>query len=304
MVNLIIGDEPYLIDNTVKEAIKELDDMNIVVYEQLSSEVFTRALQYPFLSSRQVLIVRPTTLGTLEKDTLSYLDEPEEFTDIYIIPEQVDKRTAAYLEFKKRGLIKECNKISAKRFEVFTIELLNSLNKQITGSCYNYFVERCGYFEDADITLYTVKIYLEQLACMEEAITSDIIDSIVEKSVTQKTFVLSGLLLEGDTKKLFTMANYFLDEGENAIGMLSLLMRVFRLAYKATLYGEKSEQEISKLIGVPVYQFRNALKYSPTAISAALDILQKGVNDIKSGRAASRVVFIKCLGEVLSTLKV
>ena len=304
MIKVLFGEEPYMIDNTIKAAKDGLGEMNIINYDTLDNEVVTRAIQYPFFSNKQVIIVRPTTLGTFSNDILRYFDKPEDFTDLFIIPEQIDKRTSAFQECKKRGFLQECNKLTDSQLQTFILTRIKNASQKITADSYNYLVERSGYRDDPDVTLYALEIYLKQFSFhAEDEITCEVIDALVEKSITQKTFVLSTKLLQGETNELFQLAGHFISEGESVIGMLSLLLRVFRLAYKATLCKEKSPQEIGKLLGVPTYQFKDALKYEPAVISDALELIQGGVNDIKGGKAPARVIFIKCLGEVISELK-
>ena len=138
----------------------------------------------------------------------------------------------------------------------------------------------------------------------ESTITKEAVDTFVIESNTSKTFALTKELLKRNDKKLFMLAKHFIDDKENPIGMLSLLLRSFRLAYKASLYyGDKNDAEISKLLGVPAYQFKEAAEYAPEQISNVLDLIQSGVSEIKTGMASPEVVFINTLAKMLNCLK-
>ena len=99
------------------------------------------------------------------------------------------------------------------------------------------------------------------------------------------------------------MARLLIEKKENPITLLSLIARSFRLAYKATLYGELDPIEISSLIGVPTYQFKEGLRYNAEVLEKSLNILQNGVNQIKDGEANSEIVFYITLGSIITLLK-
>lgn len=303
MVKLFYGEEPYLIESEIRKAKNGLTDLNIHEYAELGPEVFEQAIHYPFFSERQVILVRPEKLNVCE-NLISYIKKPTEFTDLLIVPRVIDKRTTTFQALKKAGLVVECNKVTETILQKFILGMIKKEGCKIKEDNYKYFIERCGYLNDSEVTLYVIETYIRQL-CVDVVsgeITRDSIDTFVKKSLLQSTFDLTRVLLSRNAEKLYEMATKFIEDGESPIGMLSLILRVFRIAYKGALYGDESPQEIGKMVGVPFYQIKDAMKYNPKCVSLALDILQKGVNDIKNGRAPGNVIYYKSLSEVLTIL--
>ena len=82
--------------------------------------------------------------------------------------------------------------------------------------------------------------------------------------------------------------------------MLSMLLRTFRLAFKASLY--KNQQELGVLLGVPVYQYKNALDIPVTSLNKIIDIINCAINSIKTGRCDAENIFILTIGNIFSVL--
>lgn len=302
MVKILYGNEPYLIADEVRKATEGVDELSVSEYEGFSADVWNKVKQYPMFSDRQVVIVNSDTINN--EALIKYVNKSQEQTDLIVIPKEVDKRTKAFKAFQKAGVLCECNKIDEPTMKKFVMCMLHRENCSITEELYEYFIIRTGYFTDEEINLYTVKNYIIQIAMGESTITKEAVDTFVIESNTSKTFALTKELLKRNDKKLFMLAKHFIDDKENPIGMLSLLLRSFRLAYKASLYyGDKNDAEISKLLGVPAYQFKEAAEYSPEQISNVLDLIQSGVSEIKTGMASPEVVFINTLAKMLNCLK-
>ena len=304
MIQLIFGEEPYLISDKVNKAKSEVSGMGYARFEGFSNEVAEFASQYPFCDPKQVIVIEIQSLKN-DDNILSFIQKYDsKVNDIYIVAEEVDKRTKLYKYMDSKNMIQECKKISEGMFKKFVLQTISNEGGNITTKAYDMFVDRCGYFENDDITLYTIKTYIYQLlfAGDEKVIDEKRVLSIVPETLDNKTFELTNLLLQRDECKLFILAKSLIEAKESPIGMLSLLLRSFRLAYKASLYSEMNEKQLTTLLGVPVFQFKGALKFSPAILEKALDVLQDGVNKIKSGAADACVIFYITLGNLLTLL--
>lgn len=299
MLTVLYGNEPYLIEKEVKKMQKEAEDFSFHTFEGFGQEVWDCTSQVPFFSDRQRIVVYTNKLEDAGFER--YIDKPQEHVDMLVIPESVDKRKTIFKKLQKNNMLKECCKLNEKQLQIFIISKIRELGAVIREPVYHHFVERCGYLYDDEVNLFSVESCLMQLCMAGGEITNDAIDTFVEESDTSKIFILSEHLLEKDEVKVFSLAKHFLVEKESPVAMLSLLLRSFRMAYKASLYQDKSEKEISTLIGVPMYQFKKAMQYPVSSISSVMDILQHGVEQIKSGGDADNV-FIFTLSKVLSCL--
>ena len=300
MLKVLYGAEPYLVNEKVREITKDIDDMNVAHFDELTSAVFQTAQQYPFLASRQAIVVDIDKLGACEELLSAKIPE---FTDFIVCPKVVDERTKVFKALKKAGCVDECKKMDLQSLKKAIREKVSERGCSISDEMIENFVQHIGYFVDENVSLYTINIALKQLCFGTVEISMDDIVALVPRSVNVKMWELSTVLMDLDAKKLYQMAEHLLDEKESGIGMLSLLLRSFRLAYKATLCKRMNlrENEIAKKLGVPAYQYKSAMRFSPEQISKALDLLQGGVNRIKSG-IPERVVFPQTLAEVLVEL--
>ena len=282
-----------MIEKKVRELQEQSDGLNFHS-ETDCAMALTIARTRPCFANKQVVLLK---VPDLKCDALlSYAKKPCVFTDMYIIPENVDKRTVIYKSLSNMGLIKEYGKLSQSQFKQFVLEKLLNAGKRISEEVYGYFVCRCGYFEAKSVTLFSIEKSVEQLCFVcEDDISKAAVDAFVEEGDTQKIFVITKDLLLKDRRKLLIHTNMLMRNGENGIAMLSLLLRNFRLAYKASLFADKPIKEISKMLGVPSYQFQEYLKFSPEQIEKVLDIFSEGIFNIKTGKMAAEIaVIISC----------
>lgn len=304
MIQLLFGVEPYLISDKVSKAKSEVSGMGYARFEGFSNEVAEFASQYPFCDPKQVIVIEVQCLKN-DDNILSFIQKVDsKVNDIYFVAEEVDKRTKLYKYLDSKKMIQECKKINEAMFKKFVFQTISNEGGSITIKAYGMFVDRCGYFENDDITLYTIKTYVYQLlfAGDDKIVDENRVLSIVPETLDNKTFQLTNLILQRDKLKLFILAKALIEAKESPIGMLSLLLRSFRLAYKASLYNEMNEKQLTSLLGVPAYQYKGALRFSPAILEKALEVLQDGVNMIKSGAAAADVIFYITLGNLLNLL--
>lgn len=298
MKKIIFGAEPYSVDQKVKELTAGLGDMGIVRFPSLSEDAFQVAEIYPMFTSRQVVIVELDKLGACEELVKAKIPE---FTDFIVIPKSVDKRTSSYKALEKVGCVIECPKLDIPVLKKWILESVQAQGSSISDDVLVQFINYIGYEFDESVTLYTVEVAVKKLCLATAQITMTDVEALVERSVNVKMWELSNVLLDRNAAQLHSMAQRLLDEKESGIGMLSLLLRTFRLAYKASLCKWMKDADIGKKIGVPAFQYKKATKYSPEQISRSLDLLQGGVNKIKSG-LPERVIFPLTLSEVLTEL--
>lgn len=297
MLKVLFGEEPYLIDRLVDQMADGLDEMNIARFETLDDQVFQAAQQFPFLAKRQLIIADVPKLAC---ESLCKVSIPE-FTDLVVLAGEVDKRTSLYKKLNKKGCLEEVKKMDLPSLKTFITDQLAEHGGRMDEGVLDFFIRHIGYLTDEHISLYTVVTAIQQLTFAASVIKKEDVEALVEKSIDVKMWQLSGLLLNLDKKALFSMANHLLDEKESVIGMLSMILRTFRLAYKASLYKGEKSSVIAKELGVPAFQYQAAMRFRPEQISGCLDKLQGGVNEVKDG-APERVVFFSTLGQVLLQL--
>lgn len=301
-VYVLYGEEPFTIKQYVDAMMMHFDEYCISSYEDWADEIWTSARQIPIFSDKQLIIVKPKTIS--DDNFLQYCKNPSDSTVMIVVPEMVDKRVKAFKALKSLGVLKECKKFTEEQLQDFFVSQIRENGCEIKRDTYEYFIQKTGYYLDENVNMFSLQNYIQQFCTVSDGeITKADIDAFVIDTCTTKTFALSSLLLKRDKEALFSLANRFLNEKENVIAMLSLLLRTFRVGYKASLYSDRKESEIGKLLGVPAFQYKEALQYSPEQISTCMDNLQRGIRWIKTGGADERSAFILTLSNVLSCLE-
>lgn len=164
-------------------------------------------------------------------------------------------------------------------------------NCKITKGAYEEFLMRINY-EMEDVNLYHVKSALNRLCITQDEITTELVQRLVQLNEREDIFKLICLIDKGKTAELFHQADLIIqNSGQNVIGTLSLLLRSYRILYKVNVCG-CSLQEVG------VHQRTYIPKMSLEQADAGIDIIQKAVNGIKSGRYAQDFAFRLCLSQL------
>ena len=295
MIRVYTG-ELLLIWNKIEKVIANLDSMNVSRFDEISEMVFHTAKQCPFLAEKRVVILALDIL--LEDERLmNYIKRPAPLTDFYIVVRKIDKRTKLYKMLIKENILVEQTKIKEERLYKWIGDYMTLHNKIISSENIRYLVDRTEYLYKEEVDLYRIENILKMLSFVpEKEIRKKVIDEIVPETESLRSYMLSNLLLEQKNKELFLLAEKLLEQGEEPIALLSFMERVFRLAYKATLFPENLEQ-----IGVPPRHYKIAMRYEAKVIGKAMDYLQEGVH-IQKTDLNKRVGFIQILYKVSKLL--
>lgn len=302
MVRVFYGNEPYLIDKNILEQKEKYGEMNFHKFDGFCEEAITMARQVSFFSNQQVIVVY--TEGLDYEPFWRYMKKPTASTIFFVVTEKMDKRTKIFKTLKENGVLMECSKLGQAEFKKYVISYLGKRNKRIAEDVYGFLVHYSGYFEDEAVTMYSIDFALKQI-CMQEKreVEKEDITTFFEEGETAKVFGITNALIQGEEKELFELLGKLIKQGENSIGIMSLLQRNFRLAYKASLFSKKGIDEISKMLGVPSYQFKDYLKYSPKQVDMVLKYLSSGIQAIKDGRADTQISLIITMEKCKECLK-
>lgn len=225
--------------------------------------------------------------------------------DLIVAARRATQNLKLYKQLCKCGTHIKCDKLNEKELEHFIKKGLKCLEATMTGEAYQLFIARTCYHDKDEITLYTVNTYLRQLAYSTKQITLDTVATITPKFLDEDVMQLSVLLFDRQAEAFMRLVSDLLEAKHEPIAMLGLLLRHFRIAYKAALYGDKEDRELSKLLGLNFRQM-NSMKgvraCSEAQIKAGIAILQDAVYDIKSGRAPGSLAFTIAAGKLINTV--
>lgn len=298
---VLCGNEPYIIDKKIENIKKEVlfPEVNLLSSEELNPNVIEAIKAFPLAEEKRVVILHLQCKG---EELISLIKESPATTLLVIVTKEIDKRSAFYKFAEKNGFIKECNKLTPTQLMKFTFEILNKNGCKITNAAYDLFLKRTNYFDDPEVNLYFIEHYLNQLIFTSKIITEKEILLVVPESSNEKVYMLTKSILSGCYEKAFTLVLNYINQEENIIGILSLLLRVFRLAFKAAIYDDK-KAELGSLLGVPLYQFQDALSIPAENINSIIDIIQGAINGIKAGQCDANEMLIVSIGKVISVIE-
>lgn len=253
----------------------EMPEFNVSKSEYLDENTYEACFISPLLAEKRYVV----TYSDLKNPYLKYLLDADVENEVRVILTDTDKRSAVYKQAEKAGVIRTFDRLKGKSFESFVLYHLKGC--QITPSVYAHLIERMQYGVRPEADLYTIECWLNALASAPQPISVDVINHIIPEHVDADAFRLFDALIKKDSVRYFMNLNRLLEEDKNAgIGILSLLLRNYRISYKASLAGNAESE-----IGVPAWQ----IKRVPDALGA-IKLLQEAVNDLKRGRSALPVL--------------
>lgn len=292
-VVLLTGNEPYRIKCELDRIKKEYGKFGVSEYDELTDAVYEDCGQMSLFGGKKAVVVHCD--GMVESDGfLRYVEHPNQSTNLYLVASQIDRRSSVYKACKsgKCGAsVVVMDKIPRETFMSMCAGMIKRRGCEVRESTLKKLYDYTGYEENANCNLFDISAVIKQM-CYQAGeggeVTPDMVETFAIAWQEAVIWQLSDVLFSGDKKELLSLGEHLLSSGENPIGMLSTLLRQFRLAYKAKVIGG-SEQRLSGALGIPAYRLRKANEYSEQTISRALSALQRRVNDIKGGADAVAV---------------
>lgn len=293
MIKLIYGEETYLVDKAIEVETTgiEVPEMDVVRFEDDYdiNAVEQMCFTTPFFSSKRAVILRVTELKASE-ELKKLLQKVPQHVIFLVAADRVDKRSALYKVFQKNTM--ECSKPDPKK--VYGLVKRAAEKEGITAdyAAVEEMIRRLNYYEDPLVNLYAVIGCVKQLS-LSGNITLPLVRAMLPESAAGKAWNLLRYVCEKKMSEAFSLLNFLLDSGESAIGVLSLMLRGFRLAWK-------------EAAGVPVdanlrYQYAPAVQFPAKKLVLAQDTLETAVEQLKSGAEAgvmSRLAIAK-LSDIL-----
>ena len=272
---LVYGDEPYLIDEFRKNVIKEVEipEMNLLDTVEFDEEEQRFLCQQSLFGGKKVMIFRAKSLKE-SQELISYIADKKNDTAVYIFCRDIDKRSKVYKSFKEDE-IKVCNKIHQDALVLTCVRFVQKAGCKITKEACDRFLELINYYSD-EVNLYDVRNSLKRL-CTYPEITTEVVENLVMDRQTEDIYSLIQLIMQKKPAEVYRQADLILqNQKNNVIGILSLLLRSYRLAYKMQVCNcTLKDLNVNYRTYVP--------RLSADACDQAMNIIEKAVMDIKRG---------------------
>lgn len=298
MIYLLYGTQNYLIDEKIKEIIKEnkIDKYNIEQFDLENNsirEIIDSSNTLSLFADKKILIIDNSFIFTGstkkidEKDILlldNYLDNINDNTIIIfkVNNEKLDSRKKIVTKIKKVAKIIEFNKlldINSKIKELFE-------PYKIDNNVIKYFIDRVGTdMELISKEIEKIKTYKDQ----DKNINENDITNLTNKNINTDIFYLLDNILNNNKEKAIESYNEMIKIGEEPIKILVMLANQFRLIYQVKELSKKGyrEYDIMDILDQKQFTIKKAVerisKYKDTELLKYINDLTELDINIKSG---------------------
>ena len=291
MLKIWYGEEPYLM-STAKAKEKaniENPDINIVDNgDELDETAINQCYESAFFADKKYLVFKA---ADLKNPFIAKLIAEEPDNEVRIIVSKFESNLKVAKSLKKEQ-VQEFKRLADKDIPAFIKFFLVKWPTKVREEDFKYLISRIGYSGRTNCDLFTVRNWLQQLFSLEEVTKADI-DAVIPEEESANAFALFRLLVDGKKDKYFALAERLLIS-EDAIGLLSLLLSNFRIAYKAGLAKGSPESEI----GVPKFRIYSLPEGKCRSCMSAI---QDGVNAVKNGEDG-RNIYMRISAELMTLL--
>lgn len=281
MICLLVGNEPYLIwnyKNKTKEKI-ECPEMDLMVSEDLYDENTQSFIgSYPFASNRKCLFLNVENMAALDDPRFyNLLKVSENLTvDILITVDKLEKNRKAYKALARAGCVKTLNKLSDYNLRKFIkLNLEKNGCRFIDETVLEQFVKRVNYYDNEEVSLFTIRNELMKLINVSSLITKKQVEEYVLSNELDNVFILASLMRYGDNMEavFHELDLLYCKKDFSPISVLSLLLREYRVAWKKVMYDLSKRSAISAFTGLP----QELLKKSMLYITGYITDIKNGV---------------------------
>lgn len=276
-MKVLYGNEPYLIERYKKHYADMVAHtaLNLsIIYGKYTVEVHDLLQSYPFMDDKRVVILVCDTLKDLDGELFyDYLKNPSDFSELLIITRSVDSRLKIFKKISSAGVLQECNKFNSPlEFNRAVRYELAKLGARISDEAVNDLCRQIGYFEIDNVNFLEVLNVLRSLSALSKNITSDIVKQHVPENKEANLFMLAELIRKRDMGAI--KEQIMLIALSDTILVLSVLLREFRIAYKASMYPMQK-------IGVRRIILSNI---APEVLLSCISLINEVIIKIKTGK--------------------
>ncbi len=261
-----------------------------------ADELIAACETLPFLSEKRVLIVTDCDLlasGKKAEDDskcealLAYLPKRSPSTTLVFYQRgKADARKKLYLALKKENAIVSFEPMDDSECAVWIQRTLKQRGKAADRAAAEHLMFTVG--RDAAL----LKQEMDKLADSvgdAEAVTAADIDAICAPSLECTVFQMIDAQVAGNLPRALTLLRAMLLRGEDSFGVLSMLLRQYRILYhmKALQLERAPSASLAGLLGIPPFSVnrtqQQARAYTPEQLKAAYDLLYGMEQGLKSG---------------------
>ena len=295
MISIVYGDEPYGIDvkkRKIEEMIK-MPSMNLAFFAgEFNLDVLNACNTFPFVDDKRGVFLDIDSLKALDNKLFrDYCESPADFTELLIIVKDVDQRTKLFKSFKEQGLMFPCMKLKdlSEYKKVIAYEL-KKRNSSMLDDAAELFIKKMNYFNNDSVNLLNVVGYLDACSSISTTITKDIVDSVCPSFEEANIFLLTSLIKDRNATELYRQIKMI--PAKDSIGIMSLLLKDFRVAYKLKAFDESA-----------VTTKRTSFSSFPKELLCeCMEILTEVISGVKKGTYTEDTALLTACARVMSAI--
>ncbi len=262
---LFYGEERFLIqlyEQRIKKALllpeDEMMNLDVMQSPQDPLQVQSSIETLPFMAERRLVIIKESGAFELKPGKLGELaelmkDVPESTTVVWI-ESKVDKRSKFYKAVQKHGYIVEFKRLGESELLTWIGQELKRKGIQMDRNTASYFLSLTGN------DMVRIQMELEKLSSYVRergVITREDVDSIVSVTIENSIFKLTDHLGNQQPAAAYRIYRQLLEDNEPVQRIFFMMIRQFRLLYKASLMQGADRNAVAKELGVPSFAAGN-----------------------------------------------
>lgn len=267
---LLYGSEPYLINQTLQNLLKdrvgEVTQMNTIYYD-FTSPLFSMerflgdADTMSFFSVHKVMILQNCVFLTRaykdkesKKDKsetdiqklMTYLSQPHDQTTIVMRydDDNMDTAKLIYKRIKETCEVIHIQKLRPEEFRSFLQELIRQHQLKVTNEAFNELIKRLD--DNMNVAIHEV----EKLALFGQTITYDDVVALVSRPLDSEAFHLVNAILDKRLAEALSIWNDMIVLNMDALAFIGLIASQLRLLYQVSCLhdaGKHREEIINEL---------------------------------------------------------
>ena len=262
---LFYGEERFLIqlyEQRIKKALllpeDEMMNLDVMQSPQDPLQVQSSIETLPFMAERRVVIIKESGAFDLKPGKMGELadlmqDIPESATVIWI-ESKVDKRSKFYKAVQKYGYVVEFKRLGENELLTWIGQEVKRKGVQLDRNTASYFLSLTGN------DMVRIQMELEKLTSYAKErgiISREDVDSIVSVTIENSIFKLTDHLGNQQPAAAYRIYRQLLEDNEPVQRIFFMMIRQFRLLYKASLMQGADRNVVAKELGVPSFAAGN-----------------------------------------------
>ena len=218
------------------------DSFDITVFTEVTREALDFVSVPSFFGGTKAAVFDVADLSVVNtKEMEELISNPPVSTDILILPQKEDRKTKFFKELQKKNLVMVFDKVTdEKKVQKLLQKKLASMNATIQQDAYDEFMARMDYFDrESSVTILHLFSEMEKLVSFSTEIVLANVIALTPDYRPGNIFLFEKIIADRKVDELHRELELL--SGEKQFNLMHLLLRSFRIAYKAKLGFSKQD---------------------------------------------------------------